>query len=127
MRVMDLVTQIPALWSAIDQARAGIAFVQSSLFAQGSTLSQSQYHQSSKTPPHDHAHDYLTMIVRHDRDLLDVGSMMHVLLEEKRDAGELESAQGVALLRESTRRIRQGLKTLAYYAKVSPTPRPYTR
>lgn len=116
---------IPPLWKAIDQTISGINFMKSAI--RNSTESGLDSSHSSHT--HDHSSDYLTMIGRFERDLLDIINMIHVLLEERRKSGQISFATKVGqkrfkeeeIWRASNSRVRKGLRSLAGYAKVSKT------
>lgn len=66
----------------------------------------------SSSHHHSHETDYVSQIIRSDRDLLDIVSMLHTFILR------LPSPGLPHLAVESTSRVRKGLKILAYYAKV---------
>lgn len=55
-------------------------------------------------------------MTRLDRDLLDVNTMIHILL---RSLAPTDRHSLQELIQLSTSRVRRGLKTMAFYAKVS--------
>jgi hypothetical protein len=135
---------IQKLWGLVDQAREGISFVQQAVYSSEPALpaqpdSHSHHSHSNSTPHFNHATDYLTQVTRFDRDLLDINTMIHVKLTVSPPSNislppinhssflwkqglEKEHQDTIViqeLIKESTSRVRKGLKVLAFYAKVS--------
>lgn len=94
---------------AIDETRDSIQYVLAFL-AQHENASQPHDHSAAG---HSHEHDYSSQIIRLDRDLLDLISLVHMVLLGGPGAPELPE-----LGPQSTSRVRKGLKTAAFYAKV---------
>lgn len=65
--------------------------------------------------PHSHDTDFTSQVVRSDRDLLDLITLIHVLLDKL----PIEGLAIEDMRRKSLGRVRKGLRVLAYYAKVS--------
>ncbi|KAM0791682.1 hypothetical protein ACM66B_003957 [Microbotryomycetes sp. NB124-2] len=63
------------------------------------------------TEAHDHDSDHLAIVVRHDRDLLDLIALLHMMLSSLRQPGLPD------LLRLVERRARRALKVQAFYFK----------
>lgn len=102
---------------AIDQTRSAIQHIQSIIYT-SPTLSQphshSHSHGSDETSNSSaHEEDFLALIVRVDRDLLDLYPMCWTLLKGLRSPG-LPDWEKLA-----EGRVRRGLKAYAAYAKVS--------
>lgn len=108
----ELLKEIPTLFATIDIARTGIAHIQHFL------QTTSHPHSHTHHQPHNHANDYPTTLIRYDRDLLDLGNMIHVLLERARGDGQLDEGEGERMWSVSCSRVRRGLKCLAFYAQV---------
>lgn len=116
-------SSILALWAAVDQTRNAIQLVQSHLYSNPSPNPPPPPHHDHDHDHHSHSHsyseqhfhetDYIMQVIRQDRDLLDVYSMIHTFLLS------LRTPSSPHLLRESNSKVRKGLKTLAFYSKVS--------
>lgn len=97
----------------IDQTRAAIQYAETMIYISESSLDASASPTAlSSSHQHSHETDYVSQIIRSDRDLLDLISMLHTLILR------LPSPGLPHLVVESTSRVRKGLKVLAYYAKV---------
>lgn len=105
--LLNLLT--PCHQQAIDKTRSLIQTIQSLVYSDPPDLSCARGHSAT----HFHETDFLSKVIRDDRDLLDLISMVQVGLLQ------LPSPGIPVLLVESTSRVRQGLKVLAFYAKVS--------
>ncbi|GAA5959811.1 hypothetical protein JCM21900_001025 [Sporobolomyces salmonicolor] len=102
---------IPLLWTAIDSTRTAAQLLLT-VASPGVPHSQSHTHSSDANGADYHSvheTDYGAQIIRLDRDLLDLVNLTYVLLKGLRAPGLPE------LLKESTSRVRKGLKRRAYY------------
>lgn len=100
---------------AIDSTRAAIQYLETIIFESGTELAPHSLEIAPAASAHGHIHesDYLSQAIRLDRDLLDLFSMVTVMLEKLPGVGL------PGLLGDAKGRVRKGLKTQAFYCKVS--------
>ncbi|SCV71196.1 BQ2448_2784 [Microbotryum intermedium] len=100
------------LWLSIDKTRSTIQHVLSALTTRNLAPLPHSHSMNAEHRHHHHETDYGPLIIRLDRDLLDLNNMLRSTLLDWSDSIPN------SLIAESTSRVRKGLKILAYYAKV---------
>lgn len=102
---------------AIDQTRIGLQYLQGKVYSSADILSASTHSHSHSHSASSHSHetDFVARSIRSDRDLLDIVTLIHVLLSARQEEVGIKGN----LFRESTSRVRKGLRVLAFYSKVS--------
>ncbi|KDE06598.1 hypothetical protein MVLG_03094 [Microbotryum lychnidis-dioicae p1A1 Lamole] len=99
------------LWLSIDKTRSTIQHVLSALTTRDLAPPAHAHSTTTENDHHHHENDYGPLIIRLDRDLLDLNNMLRSTLMDRSDI------ISDPLLTEATSRVRKGLKVLAYYAK----------
>lgn len=117
--VEELVGGVHDLFGAVDATRSAILYVQSLVYSPSSHSHSHSHPDSSIKPNHSHAEDHLALVIRNDRDLLDLFGMTFSLLKSAADRGTGPRPPALTeVLAECESRMRKALKVNAFYAKM---------